>query len=144
MRKNRRIKKEAVVTTGSAGIFALIFCVCIAMLVYWSLDQRCTTIGREIGKAERTIKSLETELGRENMKWAEMTSPQKLDEKLVRFGIQMRRQALDQVVKMNIDGRPAQGLAVQRALNRNRMKSEVLAGDSAVPSSTKKPQRVRR
>lgn len=139
-KKNRRLKKHAVVTMGSTGIFLLIFCVCCTLLIYWSLDQRCTTIGREIGKAERTYKALETDLGRENMKWAEMTSPRKLDEKLTRFGIQMRSQAQDQIVKMSLDGRPMPGLALQRA--RARMaKNEMIA--TSVPSSAKS-QRVRR
>lgn len=142
MRKNRRLKKHAVITMGSTGIFLLIFCVCAALLIYWSLDQRCTTIGREIGKAERAYRALETELGRENMKWAEMTSPRKLDEKLTRFGIQMRSQAPDQIVKMDLDGRPIQGLAYQRA--RARLAKNEMIANSAIPQSSSKKQRVRR
>ena len=143
MRKNRRLKKHAVITMGSTGIFLLIFCICAALLIYWSLDQRCTTIGREIGKAERAYRALETELGRENMKWAEMTSPRKLDEKLTRFGIQMRSQAPDQIVKMDLDGHPIQGLAYQRARARQ-AKNEMIANSAIPQSSSKKQQRVRR
>lgn len=142
MRKNRRLKKHAVVTMGSTGIVLLIFSLSAALLIYWSLDQRCTTIGREIGKAERTYKALETELRRENTKWEGMTSPSKLDERLTRSGIQMRSQVQDQVVKMSLDGRPMPGLAVQRA--RARMaKNEMIATTTSL-SSGKKQQRIRR
>ncbi|MGN0853171.1 MAG: hypothetical protein ACI4Q3_07315 [Kiritimatiellia bacterium] len=143
MRKNRRLKKHAVMTMGSTGSFLLVFCICAALLICWSLDQRCTTISREIGKAERAYKALEAELGRENMRWAEMTSRRKLEEKLTRFGIQMRSQAPDQIVKMDAEGRPIQGLAYQRARARQ-AKSEMAANSAPPHPRTKQQQRVRR
>ncbi len=114
-KKNRRIKKHVVFTVGTGSIVSLILTGFTVLLVYWWLDQRCTTIGRQIGKAERELKSCESELGRENTKWVEMTTPEKLVERLVRSGIEMRIQRQDQIIRMDASGRPLPGLAVARA-----------------------------
>lgn len=114
-KKNRRIKKHAVFTVGTGSIVSLILTGFTVLLVYWWLDQRCTTIGRQIGKAERELKACESELGRENTKWVEMTTPEKLVERLVRSGIEMRIQRQDQIIRMDASGRPLPGLAVARA-----------------------------
>lgn len=141
-KKNRRIKKHAVFTVGTGSIVSLILTGFTVLLVYWWLDQRCTTIGRQIGKAERELKACESELGRENTKWVEMTTPEKLVERLVRSGIEMRIQRQDQIIRMDASGRPLPGLAVARANLRKTQTTTVASVKPAKRAST--ATRVRR
>ena len=50
MKKNRRIKRLSRFTSGATGIAALIVSSFIMLMIYWSLDVRCTAILREIGR----------------------------------------------------------------------------------------------
>jgi hypothetical protein len=151
-RKNRKLKKNATWTTGSMAVAALILCVLLMVLVYWLFDSRCSAIQREIGKAEKVYATLETDCMRETARWDEMKTPEKLAECLTRFGLEMKIQRQDQIVRMNRDGRPAPNqIAVSRARMRIRgfenmasYKSRATRQASSSTSRSVKPRGTRR
>lgn len=141
MRRNRKVKKSSVLTSSTIGISSLLFTAFIAVLAYYFIDSRCSSIAREIGKAEKRLAALETEYVREAAKWDELKIPERLAEKLTRFGLEMRYARQDQIVRMTPDGRPAPGqLSVARAnaRMRNGASATMLAGQggrsSEIPS----------
>lgn len=139
MKKNRRIKRHSRFTSGATGIAALIVSSFIMLMIYWSLDVRCTAILREIGKAESQMKALESELGRELSRWNEMKTPERLDEKVTRFGLAMANAQPDQVVRMMPNGRPAPGqMAVARAQSKTRMGNMAMAVPRKRPASRRR------
>lgn len=127
---------------GTGYVVTLILTVLVMLMVYWALDQDCATAFRAIANADRELKSLEDEYGRESANWAKMTTPERLNERLVRFGIEMRMQGQDQIVRMDGRGRPLPGLAVTRA--RNRMAKDSAVAQMDRPASSRKSPRVRR
>ncbi len=151
MRRNRKIKRHATWTTGSMAVATLIVCMLLMMLVYWLFDSRCSAIQREIGKAEKVLAALEADCVRETARWDEMKTPEKLAECLTRFGLEMKTQRQDQIVRMNRDGRPAPNqIAVTRARMRARgvenMASYKTTGARAASSqrTVAKPRGTRR
>ena len=123
----------------------------LMMLVYWLFDSRCSAIQREIGKAEKVLAALEADCVRETARWDEMKTPEKLAECLTRFGLEMKTQRQDQIVRMNRDGRPAPNqIAVTRARMRARgvenMASYKTTGARAASSqrTVAKPRGTRR
>ena len=151
MRRNRKIKRHATWATGSMAVATLIVCMLLMMLVYWLFDSRCSAIQREIGKAEKVLAALEADCVRETARWDEMKTPEKLAECLTRFGLEMKTQRQDQIVRMNRDGRPAPNqIAVTRARMRARgvenMASYKTTGARAASSqrTVAKPRGTRR
>lgn len=136
-KRNRKMKKHTIFTAGSMGIVVLIVTGFIMLMAYWSLDSRCSSISREIGKAEKRYEALEAECVQEMAHWDAMKTPEKLSEKLLRFGLEMKYARQDQIVRMNADGRPVAGqISVARARQRIRtstiaMQSEGLSAKSA-------------
>lgn len=115
-RKNRKVTNYSRFATRSMGLAALLVSAFIMLMIYWSLDSRCTTIAQEIGKCEKKFQLLDQESVREMARWNELTPPEKLEEKLVRFGLEMNYARADQWIRMNADGRPQPGqIAVARA-----------------------------
>ena len=101
MRKNRRhVKRFSRFKFGATGIVALIVTSFIWLMIYWMLDAQCTSIMREIGKAENQVKLLDAEYGREDAKWNAMKTREHLDEKIRRSGLDMQSPHPDQVVRM--------------------------------------------
>jgi len=126
MRRNRRIKHTRV-TVNSMGVVTLILVAFFSAIVYWTVDSRCKTLIREIGRSEKKLASLEADLQRETMLWEEMKTPDRLGEALVRFGIEMKTAEPDQTVHMGANGAPLPGqLSVARARNR-KAKTETVA-----------------
>lgn len=130
MRRNRKVKKNSVLTSGTVGIASLIVSALIMAMIYYMLDSRCDLINRDILKAEKRLSALESECVREAARWDEQKVTERLTEKLMRFGLEMRYPRQDQIVRMNADGRPQLGLAVKRIGARNRI------GDIALNSSS--------
>ena len=133
------------------AVATLIVCMLLMMLVYWLFDSRCSAIQREIGKAEKVLAALEADCVRETARWDEMKTPEKLAECLTRFGLEMKTQRQDQIVRMNRDGRPAPNqIAVTRARMRARgvdnMASYKTTGARAASSqrTVAKPRGTRR
>jgi hypothetical protein len=129
MRKNRRhVKRFSRFKFGATGIVALIVTSFIWLMIYWMLDAQCTSIMREIGKAENQVKLLDAEYGREDAKWNAMKTRERLDEKITRFGLAMQSPQPDQVIRMMANGKPAPGqMAVARAQARARTGNMALA-----------------
>ena len=119
MKRNRKVKKHSRCTVNSVNFVALIVLSFFALMVYWSQDARCTALAQEIGKAEKTYKQLVKETERVAARWNELMAVDRLQEKLVRFGLEMNIPRADQVVRMNAAGRPLPGqIAVVRARER--------------------------
>ena len=132
--RNRKVTRQTVFKSGSMGVAALIVTAFLMLMAYWSVDSRCTAIAREIGKAEKALAAYEAEYVRETARWDEQKIPERLNEKLLRFGLEMRYAHQDQIVRMNADGRPKAGqIAVARA--RQRMREGVLAQATAASAS---------
>ena len=141
MRRNKKIKKNSVLTSGTVGVSSLIVSALIMAMIYYVLDSRCDLINNDIGKAERRLKALESECVREAARWDEMKIPERLNEKLTRFGLEMRYPRQDQIVQMNADGRAVEGLAVRRRQQRNKIGDIALNSGPAVSarSTGKRP-----
>ena len=137
-RKSRKIRKDSSFRTVSMGVVTLIVCGFMMVMVGWMFDSKCASIQREIGKAEKEYAALELDCVRETARWDEMKTPERLAECLTRFGLEMKIQRQDQVVRMNRDGRPAPGqIAVTRALARSRgMESMASYGGASVKRSS--------
>lgn len=135
MRRNKKIKKNSVLTSGTVGVASLIVSALIMAMIYYVLDSRCDLINNDIGKAERRLKALESECVREAARWDEMKIPERLNEKLTRFGLEMRYPRQDQIVQMNADGRAIEGLAVKRRQQRNKIGD--LALNSVSPATAR-------
>lgn len=125
MRRNRRTTKHTIFKSGSWGFITLVLSAFVMAMVYWQVDSQCSTISREIGEAEKRLKKLESDYVREAARWDEQKIPDRLSEKLLRFGLEMKYARQDQIVRMNADGRPMPGLAVTRA--RQRMREDMMA-----------------
>lgn len=117
--RNRRIPKHAIVTLSTTGMAVLVVTGFFILMSYLWLETRCSTIMRDIGRAEKRLAALEAEREREQARWNEMKVPQRLEEKLIRFGLEMKYPTANQVVRMTANGRPREGqLSVARARNR--------------------------
>ena len=138
-RRNRRVKKYSHFSSGATGVASLIVSSFIMVMIYWSLDARCTSILREIGAAEKQLKALESELGRETARWNGLKTRERLDEKITRFGLAMQSPQPDQVIRMNSSGKPAPG---QLAFARARARSSKV--DSMALAAPRKRGSVRR
>lgn len=119
--RNRKVKKNSVLTSGTFGVASLIVSALIMAMIYYVLDSRCDLINSEIGKAEKRLKALDAECAREMARWDGQGITERLSEKLTRFGLEMRYPRQDQIVHMDADGRPRPGIAVTRALARTKV-----------------------
>lgn len=140
MRRNRRIKKNSRFATSSMGIASLIISAFIMMMIFFAMNSRCSTITREIGKKEKVLQRLESELTREKTRWDEMKVPERLNVALARFGLEMDFARGDQIVRMGRNGTPVPG---QLALARLRSSRQVASVASA-PAPTLARTQVRR
>ena len=115
---------------------ALIVSIFMMMMFYWTLDSQCTSIMRDIGDAEKRVKALDAEYGRENARWNRMKVRERLDETITRIGLVMQTPKPDQVVRMMPNGEPAPGqMAVVRARARAKTGRMALASPAPRPSS---------
>lgn len=108
MKRNRKVRKDANMAC-SMSFGMLIVSIFVGVMVFWSQDSRVTSISQANGEAERKLKSLKAQLTRETARWEEMKTPEKLENQLVRLGLNMRYAAEPQVVRMDSHGRPAPG-----------------------------------
>jgi len=140
MRKNRKRTKHSVFRLGSVGVVSLIVSIFLMLMLYWSVDSRCSSIAREIGQAEKRLAALDSEFVRVTAKWDEQKIPDRLSERLTRFGLEMKYARQDQVVRMSADGRPLPGqIAVARA--RQRVREGVMA-QASVSETAAAPETV--
>ncbi|MBP7637758.1 MAG: hypothetical protein KBA18_07765 [Kiritimatiellae bacterium] len=107
MRRNRKKQVHAkVVPSSVAGIFMLMIGLA---LLYWVMDSKCDVDGQEIRKYEQKLQSIEAEYAREEARWNEKNTPEKLEEAMLQHGIAMSYPSADQVVRMDTSGIPVAG-----------------------------------
>ncbi len=133
--RNRKIKKNSVLTSGTWWIVALIVSALIVAMGYYVLDSQCDQIARDISKLEKRFAALESECVREAARWEEIRIPERLEEKLARFGLEMRYARHDQIVHMDADGRPLPRSAATIARAKARAKATDLALNEPVASA---------
>lgn len=135
MRRNKKIKKNSVITSGTWWIASLVVSVLIVAMCYYVLDSQCNQIARDISKAENRIKDLNAECEREAARWEEMRIREHLEDRLVRFGLEMRYARHDQIVHMDADGRPLKRANATIAKARARMKAADVALNETIPTT---------
>ena len=118
-RRNRKVNKHSNFTINTAGFVAVLVVGFAMVLSYCFLGMRCTSIAQELQEAEKTYKQLSKESERVAARWTELMAVDRLQDKLVRFGLEMNIPRADQVVRLNAAGRPLPGqIAVARARER--------------------------
>jgi hypothetical protein len=107
MRRNRKRQLHArVLPHWAASIIVLLVTL---VLGYWFLDSKCAMLGQEIRKHERKFGMLEDERLREEARWNEKKTPEKLEQAMLQHGLAMTYPASEQVVKMDGRGVPVAG-----------------------------------
>lgn len=125
MRRNRKRQVHAKVLPPSvAGIAVLIVSM---VLCYWFMDAKCAQLGQEIRKHEQKVASLEDERVREEARWSEKKTPEKLEQAMLQHGIAMSYPTSDQVVRMDAFGQPVAGQLSLVRFQRNQNASERVA-----------------
>ena len=118
-RRNRKVTRHSRFTVNTAGVVALLVTGFAIAICYGVLGMRCTSIAQELQEAEKTYRQLAKESERVAARWNELMAVDHLQEKLMRFGLEMNIPRADQVVRMNASGRPLPGqIAVARARER--------------------------
>ncbi len=113
MRRNRKKRVHAKVLPPSvAGIIVLVVSL---VLVYWFVDAKCGQLGQEIRKHEQQLSALEDERVREEARWSEKKTPEKLEQAMLQHGLAMNYPSAEQVGRMDAAGQPVPGqLALAR------------------------------
>ena len=112
-RRNKKVNKHTRFTVNTATTVFLV------VMFYCALGMRCTSIARDLQQAEKEYKQLTKEGERVAARWTELMAVDRLQEKLVRFGLEMNFWSQDQVVRLNASGQPLRGqIAVTRARER--------------------------
>ena len=118
-RRNKKVNRHSRFTVNTAGVVALLMTGFAMVMCYCVLGMRCTSIAQELQQVEKEYKQLTKESERVAARWTELMAVDRLDEKLVRFGLAMIIQRQDQVVRLDASGRPLGGqIAVARARER--------------------------
>ncbi len=125
-RKIKRVKKESRQTTGTVGVASLIVTALIMTMLYFSVDASCSAVTKKIGVCEKRLSALNAELVRENARWDEMKTPERLAVQLRRFGLEMSRPREDQLVRMDAAGRPVPGQLAVARMTRGKNRTEVV------------------
>ena len=110
MRRNRKIpKKMSVVAVNTLRFGAIIVFFFVMVILNLLSSSSCTQLHNAKGELEREIARLDDARMRESTRWEEMTTPENVEEALVRFGIAMRPPRPEQLVRMSRDGKPHAG-----------------------------------
>ena len=142
-KRNRKVKKNSRLASGSWAIVSLIVMGFIMLMVCCNLEARCGAIADEIGAAEKTMAALEREYSREMVRWEGMKTPEKLTDRLLRSGLDMRFSRPEQVVRMTKGGVPAPGqISVARANLRSQLST--VAQLQPAPAKRNNKKTVRR
>ena len=107
MKKNRKGPVHAkVMPTSLAGLIAL--CVTVT-LIYWAVDSKFNQLGQEVQKNERELAAETDRCMREEATWKENLTPESLNGKLFQFGLDMKSATVEQIVRLDRQGRPVEG-----------------------------------
>ena len=125
MRRNRKRQAHArVLPRSAAGIIVLFVSV---ILSYWFMDSKCAQLGQEIRKHEHKYAQLDDERVREEARWNEKKTPEKLEQAMLQHGIAMSYPTPEQVVRVDGAGVPLAGQLSVVRFQRNRNASERVA-----------------
>ena len=139
-RRNKKVNRHSRFTVNTAGVVALLMTGFAMVMCYCVLGMRCTSIAQELQQAEKEYKQLTKETERVAARWTELMAVDRLQEKLVRFGLEMNIPRADQMVRLNASGRPLPGqIAVARA--RERLATANMAQMAPEAQSRKKSSR---
>jgi len=107
-----------------AGMVVLIVSM---VLSYWFMDAKCAQLGQDIRKNEQKYAAFEDECVREEARWSEKKTPEKLEQAMLQHGIAMSYPTADQVVRMDASGQPVAGQLSLVRFQRNLSASERVA-----------------
>jgi hypothetical protein len=126
MRRNRKrqVRGVKVLPPSVAGMIVLLVSL---VLSYWFMDSKCAQLGQEIRKHEQKLAALEDERVREEARWSEKKTPEKLEQAMLQHGIAMMYPTADQVVRMGSGGEPVAGQLSLVRFQRNLIASERVA-----------------
>lgn len=109
---------------GTWNLLAMIVCVLVAAILNLMAEARCEQEHQVIGNLNRQIKALDDAKVREEARWEELKTSDKLEERLYRNGMKMTYAQPHQIIRMNAAGKVIPGqrsvaLAKQRSRNRS-------------------------
>ncbi len=125
MRRNR--KRQVRVKVLPPSVAGMIVLVVSLILSYWFMDSKCAQLGQEIRKHEQKLAALEDERVREEARWSEKKTPEKLEQAMLQHGIAMTYPTADQVVRMDSTGSPVAGQLSLVRFQRSQIASERVA-----------------
>ncbi len=125
MRKNRKRHVNAkVLSPALVGMSVLIVSL---TLIYCCLDSKCNQLGQEIRKNEQRFEALEDEYVREEARWNDNRTPEKLNQAMLRHGLEMDYPAPDQMVRIDVSGEPLAGQIALAKFRKERSSTERVA-----------------
>jgi hypothetical protein len=125
MRRNRKRQVQVkFLPVPAAGVIVLAVSVALS---YWFMDSKSAQLGQEIRKYEQTYAGLENERMREEARWNEKKTPEKLDQAMLQHGILMTYPTAEQIVRMDGKGRPVSGQLALVKFQRSRNAGERVA-----------------
>ena len=99
------------------AVFLALF---IMVIVNMLASSRGRQLMKAIGEKERELVKLEDDRTRESGRWERMTTPERLEDALVKHGLSMSYPKESQIVRMMPNGRPRPGQAsVAKAARRS-------------------------
>ena len=123
MRRNRKMPKKMSVMAGRSVQIGAVMVMAFAMVILNMLaSSSCKQLSKTISEKERQLAKLENDQKREQERWDEMKTPERLEAALLKHGLAMRYSKPEtQVVRMDKSGRPYSGQAsVARATERSK------------------------
>jgi len=125
MRRNRKRQvRVKFLPVPAAGVIVLAASVALS---YWFMDSKSAQLGQEIRKYEQKYAALEGERVREESRWNEKKTPEKLERAMLQHGIMMTYPTPEQVVRMDMNGRPMPGQLALVRFQRSRNAGERVA-----------------
>ena len=125
MRRNRkRQMRVKFLPVPAASVIVLAASVALS---YWFMDSKSAQLGQEIRKYEQKYASLESERVREEARWNEKKTPDKLERAMLQHGLLMNYPTPEQVVRMGDNGRPVPGQLALVRFQRSRNAGERVA-----------------
>jgi len=125
MKRNRKRRQEVrVLPRWLASISVLVVSLVLAC---WFIDSKSAMLGQEIRKHEQKFIALENERVREEARWNEKKTPEKLEQAMLQHGLVMNYPTPEQVVRMDGGGVPLAGQLSVTRFQRNRGSSEPVA-----------------
>lgn len=121
MKKNRRVSKRMSVNTSVATHMGAVVLASFVMVILNLLaSSSCQHLSKTIGEKEKKLAQLDDAYDREEMRWEEMKTPERLSEALRNHGLAMKPSRANQNVHMSSDGTPYYGqLSVMQARRQN-------------------------